>query len=143
MSAMTGKHATAGHPLTMEHSGWQWRPIAETKAWNYQLGPRAQWVGTSRELIVFNDRACGVSPGPDGLCAVLFNVTARRRIRELPRPVYVLSPDGTLAAAVCMKRLEVRARALGQNRARVTKSSHPLDSTCSFDFDLNSICTRT
>ncbi len=91
----------------MEHTGWQWRPIAETKAWNYQLGARAQWVGVSRELIAFNDRACAVSPGPDGLCGVLFNVTARRRVRELPRPVYALSPDGSLAAAVCMKRLEV------------------------------------
>ena len=101
------KHAIAGRPLTMEHSGWQWRPLTETKAWNYRLGARAQWVGASRELIVFNDRACAVNPGPDGLCGVLFNVTARRRIRELPRPVYVLSPAGTLAAAVCMKRLEV------------------------------------
>ena len=96
----------------MEHTGWQWRPIAQTKAWNYQLGARAQWVGASRELIAFNDRGCAISPGPDGLCGVLYNVTAGRRVRELPRAVYSLSPDGSLAAAVCMKRLEVGARCL-------------------------------
>ena len=107
----------------MEHSGWQWRPIAETKAWNYQLGARAQWVGASRELIVFNDRGCTVHPGPDGLCGVLFNVTARRRIKELPRPVYALSPDGTLAAAVCMKRLEVRAIPHGPRLALALESA--------------------
>ena len=104
----------------MEHTGWQWRPIAQTKAWNYQLGARAQWVGSSHELIAFNDRGCAISPGPDGLCGVLYNVTAGRRVRELPRPVYTLSPDGKFAAAVCMKRLEVSTRGLCIHTTRAT-----------------------
>ena len=115
----------------MEHSGWDWIPLAITRAWNYQLGARAQWLGPSRDLIVFNDRFCAANTSSDDLCAQIYNISSRARVRELPRPVFAVSPDGSQAAAVCMKRLEVASPGWGYpvsaaGVAAATAARHPL-----------------
>lgn len=56
----------------------------------------------------------------------------RQRIRELPRPVFALSPDGTLAAAICMKRLEHASRGWGYTVSKAARKAaraqkHPLN----------------
>ena len=61
----------------MEHSGWDWVPVTSTRAWGYQLGARAQWVGASNDLIVFNERSCAANVSSDELCAQLYNITSR------------------------------------------------------------------
>ena len=44
--------------------------------------------------------------GPDDLCAVIYDVVARKRARVLPRPVFTVSPDGALATSVDFIRLQ-------------------------------------
>ncbi len=44
--------------------------------------------------------------GPDDLCAVIYDVAARKRARVLPRPVFTVSPDGALATSVDFIRLQ-------------------------------------
>lgn len=68
----------AGFPSTREHSGWSWQHVASTSAWSYQLGARAQWVGRSAEMIVFNRRgggsggdSCGSQLSADEFCSVV------------------------------------------------------------------------
>ena len=56
---------------------------------------------------------------------------ARERVRELPRPVFALSPDGAQALAVCMKRLEHASPGWGilvskASRKAATVDKHPL-----------------
>ena len=43
---------------------------------------------------------------PDDLCAVVYDVAARKRARVLPRPVFTVSPDGALATSVDFIRLQ-------------------------------------
>ena len=42
----------------------------------------------------------------DDLCAVVYDVTARKRARVLPRPVFTVSPDGALATSIDFIRLQ-------------------------------------
>ena len=68
----------------------QYRPLTNTRAWNWQMGAMLQWVGGSNTLI-FNDCADGA-------------LIARRLTHDgaelgaLQRPVAALSPDGKWAA---------------------------------------------
>lgn len=40
-------------------------------------------------------------------CSVVFDIGTHVRLRVLPRPVYSVAPDGTLAASLCFLRLHV------------------------------------
>lgn len=56
---------------------------------------------------------------------------SRQIVRELPRPVFALSPDGSQALAVCMKRLEHASLGWGipvskPNRRAAVADKHPL-----------------
>lgn len=75
------------------------RPVAETRAWNFQQGAMAQWVpGAADRLIIYNDREreCCVS--------VLLDLKSGQR-RRLPLPVYAISLDGRYALSVNFARV--------------------------------------
>ena len=42
----------------------------------------------------------------DDLCAVVYDIAARKRARVLPRPVFTVSPDGALATSIDFIRLQ-------------------------------------
>lgn len=75
-------------------SGADWtdyRPLARTRAWDWQLGSMLQWVGDTNRVI-FNDhdrnRHVARIVSTDGT-----------RLQTLPRPVVALSPDGRHATS--------------------------------------------
>jgi hypothetical protein len=72
--------------------GNTWHKIGETTAWNYQQGARLQWRPNSDEIL-WNDRA------PDGKSYVtrVYDFSRGQIVRTLPRPTYILSPDGRYA----------------------------------------------
>ena len=55
---------------------------------------------------MYNDRQCVEGSTPDDLCAVVYDVVARRRARVLPRPIFNISPDGATATSVDFIRLQ-------------------------------------
>lgn len=75
------------------------RPIADTRAWNFQQGTLLHWLGTDPEnTIIYNDRVEGE------LRAIVLNTATGAR-HELPRPIAAVAPDGKSAASINYARL--------------------------------------
>jgi hypothetical protein len=75
-----------------EGEDWtSWRPLARTRAWDWQLGAMLQWVGETDRL-VFNDHE-------DGRHVARVMTAAGEPVATLPRAVVALSPDGRYAAS--------------------------------------------
>lgn len=75
------------------------RIVGRTRAWNWQLGARAQWLPVKDEsLLVFNRRA------ERGFGSAVVNIRGEPR-RDLPFPVYAVGPAGRLTAFVDYGRL--------------------------------------
>ena len=68
------------------------RQLAVTKAWNFQQGALAHWVG-DRPEVVYNDLVDGE------LKAVVLNIHSGER-RVLPRAITSVSRDGSWAACI-------------------------------------------
>lgn len=75
----------------------RWTPLAQTRAWNWQQGCMAQWLGNSEEII-FNDR------DGDRFIARIINIQSRAE-RRLPHPVYAVSHSGKKAVSLSFARL--------------------------------------
>ncbi len=71
--------------------GYKWTKIGETTAWNWQQGCRLQWRPNSDEIL-WNDRS---DDGTHFICRVYNYKTGDQR--TLPRPVYDITDDGTMA----------------------------------------------
>ena len=79
--------------------GNAWQPIAETTAWNWQQGAMLQWLPSARDrLVIYNVRRSG------GYASVVHDVWSGET-RELPRPVYAISPDGRTAFSLDFERI--------------------------------------
>lgn len=76
----------------------RWRPLAETRAWNWQFGCLAQWLPGAKDQVVFNDRA------GDRFISRIINFRTGRE-KELPWPVFDVSPDGRTALSLDFGRL--------------------------------------
>lgn len=73
--------------------------VGVTRAWNWQLGARAQWLpGANESLLIFNRRTA------IGFDSAIVETSGEVR-GEVPFPVYAVSPDGRLAAFVDFARL--------------------------------------
>lgn len=75
------------------------RDLARTCAWDTQLRAQVQW-GASDEELVFND----LDPSNWEPFATVLNPLSGTR-RNLPAPVYMMSPDGRLALSPCLRRI--------------------------------------
>ncbi|HKP17162.1 MAG TPA: hypothetical protein VJT84_01705, partial [Gaiellaceae bacterium] len=73
-------------------SGNKWRKIGETNAWNYQQGARLQWRPNSNEIL-WNDR----TDDNKHYVTRVYDVSRGKIVRTLPRPIYILTPDGRYA----------------------------------------------
>lgn len=77
-------------------------PVAETRAWNFQEGCMAHWLGTSPDsLIIYNDLREGK------FISVILNVFTKKEIKTIPYPVSAVSPDGKKAVSINFSRLRI------------------------------------
>ena len=81
-----------------------YRPLARTTAWNWQMGAQLQWAG--RDRIVFND-------AEDGRHVARVVDTRGTPRATIARPVGAVSPDGTKAVCHEFARLRRAAPAYG------------------------------
>ena len=77
-------------------------PLTTTRAWNFQQGCMAHWLGTSPDsLIIFNDLREGKT------VSVIMNVHTKKEIKTLPFPVSAVAPDGIHALSINFSRLRI------------------------------------
>lgn len=75
-------------------------PLAETRAWNFQQGNMAHWLGTSPDsLIIYNDMRDGQ------YVSVILNVHTEEERDVFPYPVAAVSPVGTEAISLNFSRI--------------------------------------
>lgn len=75
-------------------------PLTTTRAWNFQEGCMAHWLGTEpNTLIIFNDFRDGK------YVSVIMNVHTKKEIRVIDRPVSAVSPNGKEAVGMNFSRL--------------------------------------
>lgn len=80
----------------------QFIPLTQTRAWNFQEGCMAHWLGTSPDsLIVYNDFREGK------YVSVILNVHTKKEVNVFPHPVSSVSPDGTKAVSINFSRLRI------------------------------------
>lgn len=78
----------------------KWIPLTQTRAWNFQQGCMAHWLGTAPDrLIIFNDFR------DDRFVSVVMNVHSKEEIRIIPHPVSAVSPNGKEAISINFARL--------------------------------------
>jgi hypothetical protein len=77
-------------------------PLTQTRAWNFQQGCMAHWLGTSPDsLIIFNDFRDGK------YVSVVMNVHTKKETKTIPLPVSAVSPDGKKALSINFSRLRL------------------------------------
>jgi len=75
-------------------------PLTTTRAWNFQQGCMAHWLGTSPDtLIIYNDLRDGK------FVSVILNVHTKQELKTIPYPVSAVSPDGKEAVSINFSRL--------------------------------------
>lgn len=77
----------------------QWKEIGQSTAWSWQQGCMLQWIPGSKEEVIWNDRE------GEGFVSRIHNIKSGQT-RNLPRPVYALSPDGNFAVTVNFTRVQ-------------------------------------
>lgn len=77
-------------------------PLTTTRAWNFQQGCMAHWLGTSPDsLIIYNDLREGK------FISVIMNVHTKKEVKTIPYPVSAVSPNGKEAVSINFGRLRL------------------------------------
>jgi len=98
-------HATLGLVNIETH---EFIPLTETRAWNFQQGCMAHWLGTSPDsLIIYNDIRKGK------FVSVIMNVHTKEEIKTIPYPVSAVSPNGKEAISINFARLRITRKDYG------------------------------
>jgi hypothetical protein len=80
----------------------EFKPLTTTRAWNFQQGCMAHWLGTSPDsLIIFNDLR------NEKFVSVILNVFTGKELKVLPYPVSAVSQDGKEAICINFARLRL------------------------------------
>lgn len=75
-------------------------PLTTTRAWNFQQGCMAHWLGTSPDsLIIYNDLRDGK------FVSIIMNVHTKEEVKTIPYPVSAVSPNGKEAVSINFARL--------------------------------------
>ncbi|MDH5400217.1 MAG: hypothetical protein OEX02_18840 [Cyclobacteriaceae bacterium] len=83
-------------------------PLAETRAWNFQQGCMAHWLGTHpNSRIIYNDFEDGK------FVSIIMDVHTKEKIRTIPYPVAAVSPNGKEAVSINFSRLRTTRKAYG------------------------------
>lgn len=78
--------------------GNEWIPVAESAAWNWQMGCMAEWLPGTDRTIIYNDRR-------EGAFVSVITDIERGEQRVLPHPVFEIAPDGRSALTLNFSRL--------------------------------------
>ena len=77
----------------------RWRPLADTTAWYWQQGCMLQWLPSAPDRkIIYNTRTSA------GFGSAILDIETGER-RDLPRPIYALTPDGRSAVTLNFSRV--------------------------------------
>ncbi len=77
-------------------------PLTTTRAWNFQQGCMAHWLGTSPDsLIIYNDLRKGK------FVSIIMNVHTKKEVKTIPYPVSAVSPNGKEAVSLNFARLRI------------------------------------
>lgn len=83
-------------------------PLAETRAWNFQQGCMAHWLGTfPNSRIIYNDMVDGE------YVSIIMDVHTKQIIKTIPYPVCAVSPNGKEAVSINFSRLRTTRKAYG------------------------------
>lgn len=83
-------------------------PLAETRAWNFQQGCMAHWLGTfPNSRIIYNDMVDGK------YVSVIMDIHTKEKIKTIPFPVCAVSPNGKEAVSINFSRLRITREAYG------------------------------
>jgi len=83
-------------------------PLTETRAWNFQQGNMAHWLGTHpNSRIIYNDLVDGK------FISVILDVHTKEKIKTIPYPVAAVSPNGKEAVSINFARLRHTRKAYG------------------------------
>jgi hypothetical protein len=83
-------------------------PLAKTRAWNFQQGCMAHWLGTYPDsVIIYNDLREGK------FVSVVMNVHTKKELRTLPFPVSAVAPEGKKAVSINFSRLRITRKDYG------------------------------
>src|SRR5690625_6689535 len=78
----------------------EFTPLTTTRAWNFQQGCMAHWLGTSPDsLIIFSDLREGE------FVSVILNVHTLTEEKLIPHPVSAVSRDGIKAVCINFSRI--------------------------------------
>ena len=84
-------------------------PLAETRAWNFQQGCMAHWLGTfPNSRIIYNDIVDGKT------VSIIMDVHTKRKIKTIPYPIAAVSPNGKEAVSINFSRQSANAEGRGQ-----------------------------
>lgn len=83
-------------------------PLALTRAWNFQEGCMAYWLGSSPDsLIIYNDYRDGK------YVSVILNVHTKEEVKTFQHPVSAVTDDGTKAVSINFSRLRITRQDYG------------------------------
>jgi hypothetical protein len=86
----------------------KFNPLAETRAWNFQQGCMAHWLGTyPNSRIIYNDIVDGKT------VSIILDVHTKEKIKTIPYPIYAVSPNGKEAISLNYSRLRTTREAYG------------------------------
>ena len=83
-------------------------PLAETRAWNFQQGCMAHWLGTFPNSRIINNDIVDVIT-----VSIIMYIHTKRKINTIPHPVCAVSPNGKEAASINFSRLRTTRKAYG------------------------------
>jgi hypothetical protein len=81
------------------------RPLVQTRALNWQLASRAQWL--NGKTIIYNDLAGGTQ------VSRVFDVSSGRFVQEFARPFWAISPDRQCAVSMNFARIRLKRPGYG------------------------------
>jgi hypothetical protein len=84
--------------IDLRHNN-RWKSIGKSRAWGWQQGCMLQWIPGSEDEIIWNDRE------NESFISHIYNVRTGKA-RKLPKPVYALNPDGTMAIGTEFSRIQ-------------------------------------
>ncbi len=77
----------------------RWIELGESSAWGWQQGCMLQWLPGSKTKVLWNDRS------HDRYICRILDVETREQ-REIPHPIYSVSPDGKSAVTPDFRRIQ-------------------------------------
>jgi hypothetical protein len=92
--------------------------IATTKALNWQLGSRVQWL--DRRTIIYNDIVDDVQ------CSKVIDVISGSLIRKFVRPFWAISPNKQVAASLNFSRIKKKRPGYGYNGINIDGDNETL-----------------